>query len=144
MIDKHLITKYFSLFLTSYITRFLFVRFVLSTESFKQFYYKREILPGVKNWSDRFLRSLYIECFGVLESFTVAFLFMLSYNFIPSYGFIKAMIFCFSYLFITIPVKLGFSIISTNYPLSLLALDIILSSVSMFIQCVLMWFFYIN
>lgn len=144
MINRYTITDFFSLSLVAYIARFLYIKFVFSTEAVQRFWYKREILFGVRNWSDRFMRGFYYELFNALESFTLVLIFMIAYPVMPSYGFFKVIIFFAFYEIITVPVKLRFSIILTNYPVSLLIFDILMISSVIFIQCSAIWFFYVN
>ena len=50
---ENIIVKYLEFVLACYVVRFLATRFVLEFQSVKKFYYRREILPGVRNWNNR-------------------------------------------------------------------------------------------
>ncbi len=120
---EKVIIKYLELVFASYIVRFLATRLVLEFQSVKKFYYRREILPGVRNWNNRLQMIYYFEVFSFIQSLLIALFFMAFFHFIPLREHIKLIIGFLMYSSFIIADKIKFAILLTNYPFSLLIMD---------------------
>ena len=119
----NIIVKYLEFVLACYVLRFLSTRFILEFQSVKKFYYRREILPGVRNWNNRIKMIYYFEFFSFIESALAALFFIVFFHFIPLREHIKLILSFLMYSSFIIADKVRFSIMLTNYPYSLLAMD---------------------
>ena len=137
---ENAIVKYLELVLACHIVRFLCTRFVLEIQAVKKFYYRREILPGVRNWNNRINMIYYTEFFSFIQSLRVALFFMTFFYFIPLRNHVKFIICFLAYSLIVIADKVRFSILLTNYPYSLLMMDTAVFLFVTFMQFVVMAF----
>lgn len=119
----NILVKYLEFVLACYVVRFLSVRFVSEFQFVKKFYYRREILPGVRNWNNRMKMLYYIEFFSFIQSVLVALFFIVFFYFIPLKDHVKLIICFLMYSLLIIADKVRFSIMLTNYPHSLLMMD---------------------
>ena len=120
---ENIIIRYLELVFASYIIRFLATRLVLEVQSVKKFYYRREILPGVRNWNNRLKMIYYSEIFSFIQSLLIALFFMVFFHFIPLRDHIKLIMGFLMYSSFIIADKMRFAILLTNYPFSLLIMD---------------------
>ena len=120
---EKIIIKYLELVFACYIIRFLSTRLVLEFQSVKKFYYRREILPGVRNWNNRIKMVYYFEMFSFIQSLLAALFFITFFHFVPLRDHIKLIIGFLMYSSFIIVDKIRFTVLLTNYPFSLLIMD---------------------
>ena len=120
---EKIIIKYLELVFACYIIRFLSTRLVLEFQSVKKFYYRREILPGVRNWNNRIKMVYYFEMFSFIQSLLAALFFITFFHFVPLRDHIKLIIGFLMYSSFIIADKIRFAVLLTNYPFSLLIMD---------------------
>ncbi|ANN63240.1 hypothetical protein SZ47_06905 [Brachyspira hyodysenteriae] len=137
---ENIIVKYLEFVLACYVVRFLATRFISEFQSVKKFYYRREILPGVRNWNNRIKMMYYFEFFSFLQSLLIALFFMIFFNFVPLKAHIKLFIGFLTYSSFIIADKVRFSILLTNYPYSLLMMDTGIFLFVSFLQFIVMAF----
>lgn len=137
---ENIIVKYLEFVLACYVVRFLATRFILEFQSVKKFSYRREILPGVRNWNNRIKMMYYFEFFSFLQSLLIALFFMIFFNFVPLKAHIKLFIGFLTYSSFIIADKVRFSILLTNYPYSLLMMDTGIFLFVSFLQFIVMAF----
>ena len=140
MIMENIIVKYLEFVLACYVVRFLATRFVLEFQSVKKFYYRREILPGVRNWNNRIKMMYYFEFFSFIQSLLIALFFMVFSHFVPLKEHLKLIIGFLTYSSLIIADKVRFSILLTNYPYSLLIMDTGIFLFVSFLQFIVMAF----
>ena len=137
---ENIIVKYLEFVLACYVVRFLATRFILEFQFVKKFYYRREILPGVRNWNNRIQMLYYFEFFSFIQSLLIALFFMIFSHFIPLKAHIKLIIGFLTYSSFIIADKVRFSILLTNYPYSLLIMDTAIFLFVSFLQFIVMAF----
>lgn len=137
---ENVIVKYLEFVLACYVVRFLATRFVLEFQFVKKFYYRREILPGVRNWNNRIQMLYYFELFSFIQSLLIALFFMTFFYFIPLKNPAKLIIGFLMYSSFIIADKVRFSIALTNYPYSLLIMDTAIFLFVSFLQFIVMAF----
>lgn len=120
---ENIIIKYLEFVLVCYVIKFLSTRFLFEFQFLKNFYYRREILPGVRNWNNRMKMIYYSELFSFIQSVLAALFFIVFFHFIPLAEYIKLIVCFLMYSFFIIADKVRFSIMLTNYPYSLLIMD---------------------
>ncbi|CRF31677.1 hypothetical protein BRSU_0299 [Brachyspira suanatina] len=137
---ENIIVKYLEFVLACYVVRFLATRFILEFQSVKKFYYRREILPGVRNWNNRIKMMYYFEFFSFIQSLLIALFFMVFSHFVPLKEHLKLIIGFLTYSSLIIADKVRFSILLTNYPYSLLIMDTGIFLFVSFLQFIVMAF----
>ena len=135
---EKLIVEYLELFFASYLIKFLFIRFISEIPYFKKYYYIREILPGVKNWDNRLKMIYYFEIFSIFQSLFLALLVMFFHYFLSINNYVEIIIAFLIYLFISIFEKFKFTIIMSDYPLSLFIMNTIITTIVLIIQFFIM------
>ena len=137
---ENVVVKYLEFVVACYIVKFLATRFILEFQFIKKFNYTREILPGVRNWNNRLKMIYYFELFSFIQSLLVALYFMVFSYFIPLGNHVKLIIGFLFYASLVIADKVRFSIILTNYPYSLLIMDIAIFLAVSLLQFIVMAF----
>ena len=135
---EKLIVEYLELFFAAYLIKFLFIRFISEIPYFKKYYYIREILPGVKNWDNRLKMIYYFEIFSIFQSLFLALLVMFFHYFLSINNYVEIIIAFLIYLFISIFEKFKFTIIMSDYPLSLFIMNTIITTIVLIIQFFIM------
>ena len=137
---ENIIVKYLEFVLACYVVRFLATRFILEFQSVKKFYYRREILPGVRNWNNRIKMLYYFEFFSFIQSLLIALFFMVFFHFVHLKEHVKLFIGFLTYSSFIIADKVRFSILLTNYPYSLLIMDTAIFFFFFFLKFLVMGF----
>lgn len=135
---EKLIVEYLELFFAAYLIKFLFIRFISEIPYFKKYYHLREILPGVKNWDNRLKMIYYFEIFSIFQSLFLALLVMFFHYFLSINNYVEIIIAFLIYLFISIFEKFKFTIIMSDYPLSLFIMNTIITTIVLIIQFFIM------
>ena len=135
---EKLIVEYLELFFAAYLIKFLFIRFISEIPYFKKYYHLREILPGVKNWDNRLKMIYYFEIFSIFQSLFLALLVMFFHYFLSINNYVEIIIAFLIYLFISIFEKFKFTIIMSDYPISLFIMNTIITTIVLIIQFFIM------
>lgn len=135
---EKLIVEYLELFFAAYLIKFLFIRFISEIPYLKKYYYTREILPGVRNWDNRLKMIYYFEIFSISQSLFLALLVMLFHYFLSINNYIEIVIAFLIYAFISTFEKFKFTIIMSDYPISLFVMNTIISITILIIQFFIM------
>ncbi|MEI0610715.1 hypothetical protein [Brachyspira pilosicoli] len=135
---EKLIVEYLELFFSAYLIKFLFIRFISEIPYFKKYYHLREILPGVRNWDNRLKMIYYFEIFSISQSLFLALLVMLFHYFLSINNYIEIVIAFLIYAFISTFEKFKFTIIMSDYPISLFVMNTIISIIILIIQFFIM------
>lgn len=125
-----MIFKYIEFVILVYIIRFLTVRIINEFTFVKNFYNRRKILPGVRNWNNRIEMIFRLELFALLESIFIVVYFLIFTRYIPFNEYISF----FIYSTLVIIEKVRYSTMLTNYPISLLLMDILIFILISFLQ----------
>lgn len=137
---NNIFTNYFLCSTLVYIFRLFVIKILRYSKFINNFYKKRKILYGVKNWDNIRTQNLVAELLSILEVMSITFFYMIISDFIHTDGLIKAFIIYMAYMFIAFVPKIKFPIVYASYPKSLLLMDSIISSLIILLEFFLLYF----
>lgn len=106
---------------------FFMIRYIIKNiKPIVDFYSVRSILYGVKNWESKIIRNICTEIISIIEVLAMVFLYILISAIIDINGMLKPFSIFIIYICLMIPTKVRFPLLYTNYPNSLLCLNIII------------------
>lgn len=130
------IPQYILISLIAYILRFTTDKLFLFYKPIKEFRYTRMILPSVKVWDSSRSKLFYDEMFSLVETFIITLLYIMTYWTIPAVGFGRGFIFIFAVFIVSLVAKSRFTLIQTNYPVSLFVFDILRMALAYIVQSI--------
>ncbi len=137
---NNIFTNYFLFSILVYTFRLFFIKIVKCSKFINNFYKKRRILYGVKNWDNVRTEVVSSEVLSILEVLSITFFYMLIYNLIQIDGLMKVFIIYIAYIFVVFVPKIKLPLVYASYPKSLLLMDSIISSLIILLEFFVLYF----